>query len=147
MTKTSQRLQTVLRLAELKQQRAAEKLAVSIRNVNAQRQQARQIQDYQLEYAQRFQSSGGLGLNPAQLQNYQRFFSNLDSASRTQQQRCTLADAQQDQAREQWQQQYARQTSLQNLIEKKQHEETIAADKQEQRQQDDSFNNRRLLPD
>ncbi|WP_101759368.1 flagellar export protein FliJ [Oceanicoccus sp. KOV_DT_Chl] len=135
--KPSKRLQTVLRLAKLKEQQAAEKLANAIRLVQAQKAQLQQLDQYKAEYGNQFQQSVAQQLNVAKLANFQRFYHNLEQVGETQQERQVLAEQQQDQARALWQQQYSRHKNMQSLIERKQHQEQASEDKKLQREQDD----------
>lgn len=135
--KPSERLQTVLKLARLKEQQAAEKLASSIRNASNQDQQLDQLQNYKGEYNNQFRRSVGEGVSALQLANFQRFYENLESVGETQRERKVLADRQREQARIQWQQLYARQQNLNALIESKQKQEDREQDKKLQREQDD----------
>jgi flagellar FliJ protein len=137
--KRSQRLQTVLRLAELKQQRAAEQLAQSIRNADAQQQQGQQLTVYQQEYTEQYRESGAKGVDAGKLQNFQRFFANLDNAFETQQQRIELSKGQQQQAREQWQQQYTRQQKMSGLVSRVEFEEEHQLEAKLQRELDDRY--------
>lgn len=137
MKKTSQRLQTVLKLAKLKEQQAAEQLAQAIRHAEAQHQQAQQLHSYQQEYNTQFQLTVKGQVNAGQLQNYLRFFVDLDSASQGQQERVVLAENQREVAQLGWQQQYSRYKNMQKLISKKQQQEQKFEDAAVQREQDD----------
>ena len=135
--KTSQRLQTVLKLARLRQQLAAEQLGAMIQNADAQQQQAEQLKHYQLDYGAHLKALGASGASAGQLVNYQRFMDNLEQAVVTQQQRVVLARDQREQARNRWQQQYAREKNMEALVERKQQQELRVADNRLQREQDD----------
>ena len=142
--KRSERLQTVLRLAELRQQAAAEQLARSIQNAQAQQQQGEQLALYQQEYSEQYKSGGSAGLNAQQLQNFQRFFANLDTARETQQETITLAEGQQQRSRDQWQQQYSRQKKMAGLVDRVAFEEEQEEEKKLQRELDDRFRAKEL---
>ena len=135
--KPSKRLQTVLRLAKLKEQRAAESLANSIREVAAHEQQQQQLEQYKVEYGDQFYRSLEGALTAGQLANFQRFYNELEFAGETQQERRVLAEEQQELARQQWQQQYARQKNMEALIERKEQLEQREEDNKLQREQDD----------
>lgn len=141
--KRSERLQTVLRLAELRQQAAAEQLARSVQNAQAQQQQGEQLERYQQEYSEQYKSGASEGFNAQQLQNFQRFFSNLDSAMETQQETIALAKGQQQQSRDQWQQQYARQKKMAGLVDRVAFGEEQDEEKKLQRELDDRFRARK----
>ncbi len=135
--KPSKRLQTVLKLARLKEQQAAEKLASCIRNAANHNQQLDQLQNYKGEYNNQFRRSVGEGVSALQLANFQRFYENLESVGETQRERKILADKQREQARLHWQQLYARQQNMNSLIESKQQQEERELEKKQQREQDD----------
>lgn len=137
MEKRSQRLQTVLRLAQIRQRLAAEQLGAMTRNAQAQQQQEHQLRHYQMDYGEHFKTLGAAGADAGQLQNYQRFFSNLERAVDTQRERVVLSDNQREAARRQWQGQYAREKNLEKLVDRVAREEDLAEDKKIQREQDD----------
>ncbi len=137
MKKTSQRLQVVLKLARLRQQLAAEQLGTTLHNVETQQRQVEQLKHYQLDYSEHLKALGAQGTTASHLQNYQRFMDNLEQAVIAQQQRTVLAEDQKEQARSQWQQQYAREKNLEALVERKQREEQQVVDNRLQREQDD----------
>ena len=137
--KLSKRLQTVLRVAELKQKRAAEVFSDSSQQAQAQLQQGQQLESYQQEYCEQFRSGESMTMRPDQLQNFQRFYNNLDSALETQQQRIELSASQLEQARKQWQQQYARQKNMESLIQRVELEEERDDEIKLQRELDDRF--------
>jgi flagellar FliJ protein len=141
--KTSKRLKVVQRLAELRQQQAAEKLGQAVNEALSGQQQAEQLKSYQQEYSEQFKSSGAQGLSPMQLANYSRFFINLENAGKIQQERNTLIEDRLTQARLGWQKQYARQVNLESLIDKKSQQEQREEDNKQQREQDDRFNRSR----
>lgn len=134
----SHRLKTVLKLAQLRERQAALRLAESARNTELNTRQEQQLQQYKNEYCEQFKALANTQANAADLANYQRFYGNLQGAGDTQQERVALAVSQQEQARIQWQQQYARQKNMQSLIERKAKLEQRDTDNKLQRQQDDS---------
>lgn len=141
MAKTpSQRLATVLKLARLREQQAALKLADLLRDVQASKQQQLQLQRYQVEYSQQFKQRSS-ALSAAELVNFQQFYAGLEQASETQQQRTVLADSQLQQARSEWQQLHGREKNIQTLINRKQQQEQLQRDNREQRQLDDRLKN------
>ncbi len=137
MPKPSERLQTVLRLAQLREQAAAERLGEATRQLQTHAQQADQLRDYQQEYVRDFQQRGGQPVSARQLSNYQHFYRNLEQAVDTQTERVALIQSQRDNAREEWTRQYARQKNLEKLIQRKAAEEQREEEKKLQREQDD----------
>lgn len=137
MQKPSKRLETVLRLARIKQQRAAEQLGAMIRNADAQQQQSEQLRHYELEYGEQFKALAAGGSGASQLLNYQKFFSNLSVARETQQEQLQLANDQKDVARSKWQHLYARENNLEGLVDKKRSQEERELENRIQRELDD----------
>lgn len=137
MKKPSRRLETVLMLAKLRQQRAAEQLGQMIRNTDSQHQQVEQLKHYQQDYGEHFKTLGEQAVSAGKLVNYQRFFGSLEQAVETQQQRSVLADDQCALARAQWQQQYSREKNMESLISRKQRQEERELETKLQREQDD----------
>ena len=135
--KTSHRLQTVLKLARLRQQLAAEQLGSMIQQADAQQQQVEQLKHYQLDYGEHLKVLGAKGASAGQLVNSQHFMDNLEQAVVTQQQRAVLAQDQREQARSHWQQQYSREKNMEALVERRQREEQLAVENRDQREQDD----------
>ncbi|MGK0500569.1 MAG: flagellar FliJ protein [Oceanicoccus sp.] len=135
--KSSERLQTVLKLAQLKQQQAAEKLAENIRNTQAQAQQQASLEEYKLEYNDQFSQLTRQGRHASQLANYQRFYGNLQQAGEAQIERNKLAQSLLEQARGQWQQLYFRRKKLEGLVQQKQYSEQREEGRKEQRELDD----------
>lgn len=137
MDKRSKRLQTVLKLAQLRQQLAAEQLGAMTRTAAEQAQQAEQLRHYQLDYGEHFKALGGAGVSPGLLRNFQGFFKQLDRAVDTQGERVLLAREQREESRRRWQHQYAREKNLEKLVQRVALEEEIEAEKKQQRALDD----------
>lgn len=135
--KTSQRLQTVLQLAKLKEQAAALKLAENIRNVESHRQQEQQLKQYKEDYSRQFHDQKKEPLSASDLSNFQRFYTSLGEAEMTQQERTVLANDQFSKAQEEWQIQYSKQKNMESLVERKNLEEIREDEKREQSKQDD----------
>lgn len=139
--RASRRLQTVLQLAQIKEQQAAEKLSDSIRQLASRQQQQQQLNGYKHEYSQQFKHVGDKAesgaISAAQLANYQRFYDSLEAAGNTQHEQVELASQQQQQARSLWQQQYARYKNMDKLVEQKRQHEDKEIEKKLQREQDD----------
>lgn len=135
--KPSERLQTVLKLAKIKEQAAAVKLADNLRNVESHNQQEKQLQQYKDEYHRQFSQQGGDAKSAADLLNFQRFYNSLDEAELTQKQRTVLAKDQCEQAQTEWQLQYGKEKNMQSLVERKQQQETLDQDKKDQASLDD----------
>lgn len=137
MQKRSRRLQTVVKLARLRQRLAAEQLGESSSNAESQQMQLQQLKRYQQDYGDNFKALAAAGSNPSQLINYQRFMANLDQAAVAQSQRAVLAEDQRERARADWQQLYSREKSLDKLVQRTRQEEDREEEGKRQREQDD----------
>ena len=144
--KPSERLKTVLKVARLREQAAAETLAQQQKALQAQQLQSQQLAQYQREYARQFAEQGKAQTNANRLINYQRFYQNLEQASDVQSQRRQAIEQQCDQARSEWQQQHARLQNLDKLVARKRHKEQRDLEKKRQSEQDDRFNGRLRPP-
>lgn len=140
MNRRSQRLEVVLALARQRERRAASQLAEQIRDTLNRQQQQGQLQNFQQEYRQAFQGQLQQPRSIAELQNFQAFYRNLDSAMGRQQQQLELSRQQQQQARQQWQQAYARKNNMAELIARTEREEQAEQEQKQQRELDDRYN-------
>lgn len=144
MKRVSKRLEIVKRLAELKQQRAAETLGRAITDAQAQQQQKAMLEEYQSDYSNRFVSQGAEGINGYGLLNYRQFFTNLNNANEAQKERISFSEQQLAYRRQEWQAAYGKQVTLEGLIDRKKLAEDIEEDKKQQAELDDRFNNLNL---
>ena len=130
-------LQTVLRLAQMAQDRAARELAQKQRQLADARAQADQLEGYRSEYSRQRQEQGERGLDAYSLANYQRFFHNLERAADMQDERTELTAQQLEACRDQWRQRYLRRGAMERVVDQAVQEEDRVVDKAEQREQDD----------
>jgi flagellar FliJ protein len=135
--KPSERLQTVLMLAKLREQQAAEQLASAIRAAQQQQQQVEQLESFQREYNSQFAVAASAGASAQQLKNHQTFYGKLDSALSSQQSQLDAGSTQLDRAREHWQFHYAKQKNMPELVAKTRQLEIQIEEKNAQREQDD----------
>ena len=135
--KASKRLQVVLKLAEMKQQRAAEALAATQKELDSLEQQKQQLLGFKAEYNSDFANKTGATISPNELANYQRFYGSLEQVQEAQVLRVESAQYHQDTARSHWQTCYAKEQNMRNLIEKKQQQEQLVDDRRQQKEQDD----------
>ena len=137
MVKPSQRLQTVLKLAKLRQKQAADHLSQSLQAVDAQEQQKQQLKSYQDDYNTQFKLQEKQPIDALRLNNYQHFFNNLENAVEAQNHRKESADKALELSRRQWQQLYSRQKNMESLVEAKRQCEAREEEKKIQRVFDD----------
>ena len=135
--KSSERLATVLKLAKMRQQLAAQVLAENIRNKTSHDEQLQQLQSFKDDYLDKF--AQGVNLTSSSLMNYQTFYGSLEKAVEMQAQRTVLSQNQLEQARKQWQSLYAREKNMESLIDKKIKIEEVEEEKKIQAEQDDRF--------
>jgi flagellar FliJ protein len=76
----SKRMQPVVKVAASKEQDAARQLGECQREVDARQARLAELLAYQAEYAQRFEASGGDGLDMARMQDYRVFLARLNDA-------------------------------------------------------------------
>jgi flagellar protein FliJ len=140
--KPSQRLQVVLKLAQIKQKQAAERLAEATRTLENNKQQGQQLRVYQREYNNHFHSYEKSAVSPQQMRNYQRFYGDLEEAVYTQDQRSDVSAKQFEFHRRHWQTCYGREKNMESLIDRKRFEEDKSLESTVQREIDDRINGR-----
>ena len=138
--RSSDRLKVVLKLAQIRQQQAAEKLADATRALETHRQQGQQLRSYQDEYNKHFHSYEQATKSPQQMRNYQRFYGDLEEAVYTQDQRSEVSAQQLEYHRNQWQKTYGREKNMQSLVDRKRSEEEKTLEDKLQRELDDRAN-------
>jgi len=132
MKKKSSRLRPVEKLAEDKANSAAADM-VSARNTHqSHEQKLNELISYRFEYIEQFQSKGKMGMQAAQVQQYQQFISQLDIA--IQQQRVTVMQASEilGERQNQWQDKHSHKRALNKVVNRFRKQENKAADKVEQ---------------
>lgn len=144
--KASQRLQTLLKLAALREDAAARQLAQSNERLLQAQTQSRQLQQYERDYQQRYADSGAAPVTRQFLLNYQRFFRQLESAQVQQLQAVTLRETEREQARLRWVEQYSKRRLLAGLREQRLAGEALDAEKKVQRELDDRAARRATNP-
>lgn len=141
--KRSQRLEVVRAVAERKRQEAERFLAESQLRVEQGEQGILRLQQYLGEYQQQFTLSGRQGLSIGALHSQQAFMHKVNSTIQTQEQALVQAREQLRQVRAHWQQMYARERGIEELIRKAREAEMRLADKQLQQEIDERSQHRR----
>lgn len=142
--KPSQRLQVLLRLAEMKEQNAARELAAQSERLQQAQEQGRQLALYEKDYQQGFVERGAQTLNRQNLLNYQGFFRQLEFVQGQQQKTIEQRDSEREVARQQWVEQYSRRKLLTRIRERRLVQEQLKAEKKLQAEIDD-HTSRKLL--
>lgn len=135
--KGSDRLQTLLKLAAMREQAAARQLAQSSERLQQAQQQSRQLQQYERDYQQRFIDLDSAPVNRNFLLNYQGFFRQLETAQTQQDQTIQLREGDRELARQRWLEQYTKRHLLNRVRDKRLVSEALATEKKVQRELDD----------
>jgi flagellar protein FliJ len=141
--KSSQRLQVLLKLAALKEETAARRLAQDSERLQQAREQGRQLALYEQDYQQTFIERGAQTLNRQNLLNYQGFFRQLEHVQEQQGRTIEQRDRERENARLHWVQLYSRRRVLTQIRERRLALEQLAADKKLQSEIDDHTARRR----
>ncbi|MBP0048522.1 flagellar export protein FliJ [Marinobacterium sp. AK62] len=139
----SQRLEVVLTVAERKRREAERFLAEARQRVEQGEQGIQQLQTYLGEYQQQFTQHGREGLSVGALQSQQAFLQKINATIIAQEQALVHARDQLQQVQAHWQQAYAREKGIEELVRKARESELQQADKQLQREIDERSQHRR----
>lgn len=140
----SQRLQVLLRLAEMKEQNAARQLAADSDRLQQAKEQGRQLALYEKDYQQGYVERGTQPLTRQNLLNYQGFFRQLEHVQTQQERTIEQRDRAREAARLLWIEQYSRRRLLTRVRERRLAQEQLKAEKKLQAEIDD-HTTRRLL--
>jgi flagellar FliJ protein len=135
--KSSERLQVLLKLAALKEQTAARRLARQSESLQQAQEQGRQLALYEHDYQQNYIERGTQTLSRHNLLNYQGFFRQLEQVQEQQIRTIAHRDYEREAARVNWVQLYARRRLLAQVRERRLALEQLAEDKKLQREMDD----------
>lgn len=135
--KSSERLQTLLRLAALRESTAAKQLAQSGERLQQAELQKQQLQDYAQDYQQSYVEPGHGPVNRNYLLNYRGFFNQLDTAQIQQQRTVDMYAGDRELARQRWLQQYVKRQLLNRVYEQRLAGEERAVENKIQRELDD----------
>lgn len=141
--KRSQRLEVVRAVAERKRQEAERFLADAQQRVEQGEQGVLKLQQYLGEYQQQFTRTGQQGLSIGALHSQQAFMHKVNSTIQAQEQALVQARDQLQQVRAHWQQMYAKERGIEELIRKARENEMRQADKQLQQEIDERSQHRR----
>jgi len=135
--KRSERLQTLLKLAAMREQTAARQLAQSNEQLQQAQQQRQQLQQYERDYQQHYVDAGGAAVGKNFLLNYQGFFRQLEAVQVQQSRMVELRESDRERARLRWLEQYMKRQLLTRLREQRLATEALAVEKKMQREFDD----------
>ncbi len=132
----SQRMQVVLVLAERKEQQAGQQFSQYRTQVDAEKEQLRQLEDYAAQYLNTY-SERKTGVRPHELIAYSSFIQRLAEARKDQENRLVRMQLNLNRLQQLWQQAYQKRESLKDLIARLQQEESVALDKRLQKELDE----------
>lgn len=135
--KASDRLKVLLRLADMKEQNAARRLAADSEKLQQAQEQGRQLALYEKDYQQGFVDRGAQSLDRQSLLNYQGFFRQLEHVQTQQQRTIETRDRERESARLQWIEQYSRRKLLEQIRARRVAMEQLKAEKKLQAELDD----------
>ncbi len=138
--KKSDRMIPIKQIAADHEQAAVNELGQSQRALSEHEMKLEQLKNYRAEYAKLFQEHGSRGMDGSQLQAYQTFLSQLDTAIRQQIDMIAHVEGECMAKRDVWQARHTRTEALGKTVERFQNAERKQEDKQEQREMDDHSN-------
>ncbi|AUH50360.1 flagellar export protein FliJ [Chromobacterium sp. ATCC 53434] len=129
--------QLLIRLADERQQAAAERMGLAQNSLNQSRMRLEQLENFRDEYRQRLVAGGGQGMSVVQYQDFRRFLARLDDAMEQQQQdleRCAQRFVLERQA---WQMEYKKLKAYEKLWQRECEREALREAKLLQKQTDE----------
>lgn len=136
--KSSKRLQTLLRLAEMKEQAAVRQLGATIERLHQAQQQSEQLSAYEQDYRERYvDQSATQPVSRQFLMNFSGFFRQLEHAQTQQGTMILRREHEREVARQHWIELHAKRRLLAKVRERRLFAEALAAEKNLQRELDD----------
>ncbi|QEL55872.1 flagellar export protein FliJ [Chromobacterium paludis] len=129
--------QLLIKLADEKQQAAAERMSLAQNALNQARMRLEQLDNFREEYRQRLMAGGSQGMSVIQYQDFCRFLLRLDEAMVQQKQdvdRCTQRFVLERQA---WQLEYKKLKAYEKLLQREREREALQEAKREQKRSDE----------
>ena len=135
--KRSERLRSLLKLAQMREDNAARQLADNSEKLQQAQQQNQQLALYSDEYQQRYLAQVNQVVSVRDLRNFQGFFQQLDKVQVQQQRLIEQRDRERELARLQWLQLYNRRRVLDQIRERSKLEEEAVSERKLQSEFDD----------
>lgn len=135
--KKSDRIKSLMQLAEKREQQAVRDLGQARQQMAAQQTKLEELREYREEYRRRFLQDGEQGISGSQLQHFQAFMCQLDQAIENQHQVVEQLAAQCRQQTDHWQQRHQHTRILDKTRDRFARHERHQAERQEQRENDD----------
>ncbi|MDH5446339.1 MAG: flagellar export protein FliJ [Gammaproteobacteria bacterium] len=139
--KKSDRMIPIKQLAEDHEKEAVKDLGQAQRALTEHEMKLEQLVSYRAEYYRMFQEHGSRGMDGSQLQAYQSFLAQLDTAIVSQREMIEQVSVERDNRRDVWQHRHIRTEALGKTVERYQNTEQRQEQSREQREQDDHANN------
>ncbi len=130
-------MQPVVLVAAAKQQAAARRLGDCQREVDTRTARLTELLAYQAEYAQRFESSGGIGLDMTRLQDYRAFLARLNDAISQQRQLVEAARSDYEKMKSHWLGTRQQAQAIDKVVDRFKRDEGRAYDRREQSETDE----------
>ncbi|WP_144395175.1 flagellar export protein FliJ [Pleionea sediminis] len=144
MKSTSKRIEPVKRVAEQKEQQAAQSLGQAQSNFSNAQAKLDELIQYRVDYLSEFQYLAQRGMTGTQLQHYKSFLSQLDKAIESQQQRIEQLKHEVTRQRQAWQQTNQRAKVVTKYQEKMRGKEQAKRAASEDRRIEDDVNSLRF---
>ncbi|MBA1200845.1 flagella biosynthesis chaperone FliJ [Pseudomonas capeferrum] len=132
-TSRAARLAPVVQMAEETERKAAQRLGQLQQQVVQAQAKLTELERFREDYQKQWIARGGQGVDGSWLVNYQRFLGQLETAMTQQRQSLVWHQNNLKNARDTWQQAYARVEGLRKLVQRYLEEARRAEDKREQR--------------
>ncbi|WP_426142119.1 flagellar export protein FliJ [Pseudomonas sp. DWP3-1-2] len=129
----AERLTPVVDMAEAAERAAAQRLGHFQGQVRLAEGKLEELEQFRLSYQQQWINKGGTGVSGQWLMNYQRFLNQLETAVGQQRKSLEWHQSNLNQARDVWQQAYARVEGLRKLVQRYVDEARKLEDKREQK--------------
>lgn len=137
MKESSKRFASIQRLADKKQKDAAARFGRERRERDDAHKRLEELQLYHKEYLQRYAAAANTGSPAARLRDYQLFIDKLECAIAEQEHILERHQAQCEQAKRVWSDEYTQSRAIDNVVERKRQDAEQKREKQEQRILDD----------
>jgi flagellar FliJ protein len=137
MKKKSSRLRPVEKLAEDKAKSATEDMVSARNSHQSHEQKLSELIQYRSEYIEQFQTRAKVGMQAAQLQQYQQFISQLDVAIKQQKNIVSQASEILDHSQNQWKDKNSHKKAINKAVGRFKKKEFNTIEKNEQNEQDE----------
>ena len=133
----SEKLQPIAKIRKQQERNAGRVHGETMREVEQQQKQLSELIGYRDQYEKSFQTASASGLSVIRLQEYKIFLQRLDDAIAQQQQMVNNGHSQCEASQKEWMNKRSRRKMIDKVVENRQQEERLEAEKQEQRELED----------